>query len=405
VAYFAPSLEPDPVSLNIDGLEDIFVQGINTCTNVPSDISISFSTWGFNPAIAQVTTGQVQAVAPGSTTGDAIGLILEGSGSNCVEVRVEPTVPIYVPVFSCSTSVTRGGTAQCQITCGGGACSSAITASGWKFKDGGGNTVKRTTNTTSLSWSGVMVESGTVSVTVGGEAAPRTASITVNPRSGFTFNAVSPTQTAGNSITCYNGDNTTLASPPNSTSFNGASCADLAFSFDDSVISDNGPNNGYRYVASVSSTSGSQQTQFPFIIVTDLLSATTFYNAQCGTYSSSDSSGFIAGSRLKQNVFDHEQGSVLSHWTEYRDAQNNSSNNVGTVLEAMTGPPGTAQTTYQDNLKTAGQNAQNRIVAAAGNELCNADPTQDTSQSCAKCGSINYSPYQQCSGQPVPYCH
>jgi len=48
----------------------------------------------------------------------------------------------------------------------------------------------------------------------------------------------------------------------------------------------------------------------------------------------------------------------------------------------------------------------NIISTAAGNEvpLCNRDPTKDTSQSCAKCGGINYSPYQQCSGQPVPYC-
>jgi hypothetical protein len=213
------------------------------------------------------------------------------------------------------------------------------------------------------------------------------------------------TQATGNSITCYNNDNTTLASPPNSTSFKGASCADLAFSFGDSAISDSGPNNGYRYVTSVSSTNGAEATQFPYIVVTDLLSATTFYNAQCGNYSSTNSAGFIAGSQLKQNVFDHEQGSVLSHWSEYRDAQNNPSNNVGTVLEAVTAPPGTAQSTYESQLTQTGKNALNTIVTAASSEPCGGDPTMDSSRSCAKCGAINYSPYSSCSGQPVPFCH
>jgi hypothetical protein len=145
--------------------------------------------------------------------------------------------------------------------------------------------------------------------------------------------------------------------------------------------------------------------RIPYVVVTDLLSATTFYNAQCGNYSSSNSAGYIAGSQLKQNVLDYEQGSVLSHWTEYRDAQNNSSNNVGMVLEAITAPPGTTQTTYVNSLTTEGQNAQNRIEAAVGNEPCGGDPTKDSSQSCATCGAINYIPYQGCNGQPVPYCH
>jgi hypothetical protein len=252
-----------------------------------------------------------------------------------------------------------------------------------------------------------MVTGGTVSVTVtsSGQSASPTAQITVNNRTNFAFTAVNPTQDAGNSITCYNGDVQILQSPPVNTSIEGASCADLAFSFQDSAISDNGPNNGYRYVTSVSSTNGSKPTQYHYIVVSDLLGATTFYSAQCGNYSSSNSSGFIAGSQLKQNVFDHEQGSVLSHWTEYVAAQNNSSNNIGTELEAMTAPPSTSQTTYEINLTNAGQGAINNILTAVANEPCNGDPTDDSSQSCAKCGAINFSPYHSCNGQPVPYCH
>jgi hypothetical protein len=320
---------------------------------------------------------------------------------HCTYTQVTPSGPVNVPSLSCTSPVTRGGTTSCTAKGPSGS-----TFSNWKFTDGSGNTVP--SSSTGSTWSGVMVTGGTVSVTVttNGATANPTAQITVNNRTNFAFTAVDPTQVTGNSITCYGGATTTLPSPPVPTSYEGASCADLAFSFTTAPpISDSGPNNGYQYVTSVSSSNGSQPTQFQYIVVSDLLSSTTFYNAQCGNYSSSNSGGYIAGSQLRQNIFDHEQGSVLSHWTEYVAAQNNSANNVGTVLEAITAPPGTAQTTYDNNVTTAGTNAQNSIVAAAGNEPCNGSFNNDSSQSCAYCGSINYNPYQSCSGQPAPYCH
>ena len=92
----------------------------------------------------------------------------------------------------------------------------------------------------------------------------------------------------------------TLTSPPQPGSYEGYSGADLAFSFNYATVNDNGPNNGYEYVTSASDVSGSSPTQFQYIVVSDLLTATTFYNAQCGNFSSSNTTGFfIAGSRLK----------------------------------------------------------------------------------------------------------
>jgi hypothetical protein len=244
--------------------------------------------------------------------------------------------------------------------------------------------------------------------TISGASTPLRVSISVNARSGFAFTAASPTQASGNSITCYGGSTVVLPSPPANTAPDmGASCADLAFSYQTSAaISDNGPNNGYQYVNSVSSTAGSQSTQFQYIVVSDLLSATTFYKAQCGNYSSSNSTGFIAGPQLDQNVVDHEAGSVLSHWTEYSNAQNNSSNNIGTTLEAMTAPPGTSQSTFQSQLTDAVQTAISNIESAVAVEPCSGEVNEDSSQSCKYCGSINFSPYQACGGSgPVPYCH
>jgi len=370
----------------------------------------SSTTWSTNDtSIATVkSAGVIKGVAVGTFTAKAEGPDLTpgyvccSPTGGCCNPPSPPagTGPGTVASLTCTSSVTRGGTATCTVT------PSSVTVTAWQFKDGSGNTVTRTQDVGSLTWSGVMVASGTVSVTVSGLASPVPASITVNARTDFAFTAVSPSQASGNSITCYNGDVETLQSPPVNTSIVGASCADLIFSFVSApAISDNGPNDGYQYLTSVSSTGGGQQTQFLYIVVTDLLSATTFYTAQCGTYSSSDSSGFIAGSQLKQNVFDHEEGSVLSHWTEYRNAQNNSSNNIGTVLEAKIGTPGTSQADYDDDLTNTGNAAINDILAAAAVEPCGGSPNDDSSQSCKYCGTINYSPYTSCgNSQPVAYC-
>ncbi|HXC42390.1 MAG TPA: hypothetical protein VNY51_02585 [Candidatus Dormibacteraeota bacterium] len=401
--YHSPFLDYDPLGMFTGGLGQNGVEADDTCGDGEVDISGYFvNNWTTaNHAVATVSgAGLHTGVGVGSTTSTTNGVYASYAPRSCPVIRQYASGGDNVAHLSCTSPVTRGASSTCTVQ-----APSGTTVSGWKFADSSGNTVTRTTNTTSLTWSGVMVTGGTVSVTASGVASPLTANISVSNRSNFAFTAVSPTQASGNSITCYNGDTAVLVSPPNSTSIKGASCADLAFSFNDSSVSDNGPNNGYQYVTAVSGTSNGQPTQFPYIIVSDLLSATTFYNAQCGTYSSSNSSGFIAGVQLKQNVFDHEQGSILSHWTEYRDAQNISSNNVGTVLEAMTAPLGTSQSTYEGQLTKAGQTAISNISAAAGIEPCNEDPTRDSSQSCAECGAINYSPYQTCSGQPVPYCH
>jgi len=193
-----------------------------------------------------------------------------------------------------------------------------------------------------------------------------------------------------------------LPSPPAPNSAEGSACADQAYSFNTATVSDNGPNNGYSYVTSASSSYNGQSTQFAYVVVSDLLSATTFYTAQCGTFSSTNSSGFIAGSQLKQNVLDHEQGSVLSHWTEYVNAQNNPSNNVGVVLEAATAPPGVTGTSFAS---TPANQAQTNIGQAVAVEPCGGAVNVDSSQSCAACGAINFSPYQSCGGaQPVAYC-
>jgi hypothetical protein len=313
-----------------------------------------------------------------------------------------------VVVFSASmacnpSSVTRGQNSTCSITVTGAPTGSTISYTGWKFTDGTNNV---TSNNSASSWSGIIVTSGTVSaqVTVNGSS-PVTvsANLTVTNRTGFQFTAVNPSQVIANSLTCYSGSTTVTPSPPAPGSTEGVSCADQAYSFNFTAVSD-GPNKGYQYVTSASNINGSMPTKFEYIVVSDLLnSSSAFYTHQCGDFSASNTSGFIAGSQLKQNVLDHEQGSVLSHWTEYKDAQNDNSNNIGTVLEAAIGAPGATDATFA---RRVGDAALARIADAVVAEPCGGLVTKDSSQSCALCGTINYSPYQSCGNtQPVPFCH
>lgn len=373
------------------------------CGGMVDDITPGGYGWASsNTGVATLPSSTLHTVAVGLANGSTDILIqATHPAPACPTIVTAPIQSVNVAKLGCTSSVTRGGTATCTVS-----GPSGTTVSGWKFIHASTNTVTVQSSATSLSWSGEMVASGTVQVTVDSESSPRSAPITVNNRTTLAFTAVNPTQSTGNSITCYNGSTATLASPPNASSDKGASCPNQAFSYTTAQVNDGGPNNGYQYTASVSNANGNQPTQFDYIVVTDLLSATTFYNAQCGTYSSTNSSGVIAGSELKQNVFDHEGGSVLSHWTEYVNAQNSSSNNVGTALDQTVAKPGTTTTNYVTALNNAGSSAISRIETAVSTEPCNGSPNDDSSQSCAYCGSINYSPYQSCGNTtPVPYCH
>lgn len=348
-----------------------------------------------------MTLTQSGTVQITGVTGSSVGHNIQLSASVNGVQRVL-NFSVLDSTLTCTSPVTRGQNGNCQVNNGPNGSNYS-----WQFTDASNNTV--TVTNTSSAWQGTIVASGSVSVTVDGIAlAP--SSMTVNNRTGFAFTAVNPTQVSGNSITCYAETSAhVLPSPPVPNSQEGFSCADLAFSFSPpTLINDGGPNNGYQYVTSVFDTHGNSPTKFEYIVVTDLLnSASTFYTSQCGDFSSGNSGGFIAGSQLKQNVFDHEQGTVLSHWTQYRDAQNNSANNIGTVLEAIIAVPGVPTAMYSQTLTDAGFGAMNRIrqpINDKNNEPCGGFVNYDSSQSCKYCGTINFTG-SSCGGiTSVPYC-
>jgi hypothetical protein len=401
-AYHFPYFNFNPLGLFVGGQGINGVEANDTCGGIGDDISSYF--WGnwttANHSIATTSpNGNHTGMGVGATSSATHGVIASFAPRACPVIQQGPSGGDNVAKLSCSASVTRAGTATCTLS-----GPSGITASGWKFVDAGNHTVTRTQNPTSLSWSGVMVTSGVISVTAttSGVSTPLTSSTTVNNRTNFAFTAANPTQVIANSLTCYDGSVHSLQSPPANGTEEGHTCSDLAYVFSFTTISDNGPNQGYEYVTSAVASNGGLPTKVEYIVVSDLLSGSTFYNAQCGTYSSSNSSGFISGTQLKQNVLDHEQGSILSHWSQYRDAQNSTSNNIGVILEAATGTPGSTGGAFAQSV---GDAALARIASAASAEPCGGIVNKDSSQSCATCGLINFSPYQTCSGQPVSYCH
>jgi hypothetical protein len=274
------------------------------------------------------------------------------------------------------------------------------TYSGWKFTDGT-NTVSPTNST--ATWSGTIVTSGTVSVNVavsGSATVPLSAPLTVNPRPGFAFSAVSPAQVSNNTYNCPKGGIINLPSPPFNGGKLGEFCVNQQLFINPAQISDNGPNKGYWYVSSAlnaAQANGGTPTQFVYVIGPDLQnSQSAFSLAQCGNYNAqTNPSGFISWTNLFNNTVRHESGTVQSHYVNYVAAQSIPTNNVGTTVEAITGAPGiTSQAFTSSAFSTAGSKAT-VISNAAEVEPCNS-PNVNLNATCTFNGAINFAPFASC---------
>src|SRR5205823_2512761 len=117
--------------------------------------------------------------------------------------------------------------------------------------DSNNNTVNG--NGTTASWSGTTVMGGTVAVTVtaSGKATTVTATVAVTNRSGFAFTAVTPTSEQNGFSTPICGV-LSVRSPPQPGYELGIFCLQQTYSFNFQSINDNGPNQGYKYITSIS---------------------------------------------------------------------------------------------------------------------------------------------------------
>ncbi len=300
------------------------------------------------------------------------------------------------PVLNVSAaSVVRGTSATFSLA---KVCSTASVRD-WSFTEGA-NTVNRGSSA-EKSWSGMMVTSGTVRVTVeqGGRIHNLSKSITVNPRSDFAFTAKTATKKAnGSSFKC--GDlELTVPDPPDGrvskkeTLGRALTCLRYSWNFGSP---NSGPNQGYRYITDVNDTTtdnsvNPKETTFAWTITPQLEDPTSeFYRAQCGR------DGFISGAQLLTNVVGHESGAKNSHYSRYVEAQNKQSNNIKAGLEAIVGPSTETEDAFKDRVKAEGDGRLSRIKAASEEEPCGESNVRKD-ENCKEYGVINYTPYQPCS--------
>lgn len=239
-------------------------------------------------------------------------------------------------------------------------------------------------------------------VTVSGISPTLSASLTVNARSGWAFAAVSATKMSnGGGTGACSGQLPVLGSPPTATSGDiGKSCLANKWSYQFAQVADSGPNNGYWYTTSVSSSASGVATAYQWERVPDLDNiSSTFYQHQTGTYNAStDPGGCISGTNLAAQTQRHEIGLVssnyiASHWIEYKTALNNSANNFGTIVESRVGPPSQSQSTFKNGLDTALSNADSSI----GNAFAVEPYGADYSEYDIFLGYTNYAPnYSSC---------
>lgn len=182
-----------------------------------------------------------------------------------------------------------------------------------------------------------------------------------------------------------------LATPPMVGPDLGAACLTQRTSFTTSSVS-GGPNSGYQYVASASSSAGGTATDFIYVVNPDLEnSASNFCQANCGQ------SGFISANNLRTNVHRHEAGTTESHYKYYADAQNNPNNNVGIGVETEVGTPGMSTAAFTTQVTNTVNSRVNAINSATAVQPLGAN--YDASGNWQ--GNINF-PNAQGNYQPCP---
>ena len=359
------------------------IEAVDTSCQGSSDTSVASCSAGLVVANAE-GTATITGLSNGSYPTTETCSIFEQLQRSGI-VRVKP------PTLTGPASVTRGSSATFEIKDAG----ATAQISNWQFTDGT-NTVSRSTGTANRTWTGVMVTSGTVSVrvVVSGRPYPLSKSITVNNRTGFAFTATAASKQS-NGFDCGDGVVLSLPSPPTqSGDAVGKFCLRQKFSFNAAEIGDGGPNQGFKYVTSVSNSADGVSTGYFYVISPDLENtASDFYRAQCGNYNAqTNPNGFISGATLLANTTRHESGSVESHYNNYVVAQDNSANNIGVVAEAKIDGPSISLNTFITNVSTTLEGKRQAILAATQVEPCSVQKDAN----CVFQGNINFAPYTPC---------
>ena len=369
--YTGLAISPASISLAVGGTQQINALGMYDDGSQPG-VNSSTSWSCSSPSIASITQGgQVTAVASGSATINASASLpaygqYSGYNPSCVALQVNRTFAAQAQAgiykLLCTPNpITRAGTITCTVS---GVSASQV--SNWQFTSSNGSASGAGGQTT---WSGVMVQSGTVQVnlTSGGSAQ---VSVTVNPRN-FAVSAPVATLVANGAPGLP-----TLVTPPTNRGEDGVFGASLyTFGFSESAPAPipSGPNTGFVYVGAFSDTSTYVYELNPGI--TNLNDP--FYQHQYGRCGIPSAAAIVAA------VTTHEAGLTNSHWSEVASALGGS--NPGTLAEGSIGTPGTNPQTWITSL--------NQTITATYQSAFNAGKTEPTTN---LPNNINYAPYSTC---------
>ena len=127
---------------------------------------------------------------------------------------------------------------------------------------------------------------------------------------------------------------------------------------------------------------------FKYEITPHLEQGTQFYNAQCGH------SGYISGTVLRANGYEHESGTQKGHYQQYRDKLEDPAVNFAKYAEPRIGSVAQNYQAFADAIVNAFATRKGQLHTAAGIEACNQDFSLDAT--CTFRGIKNFFPYQSC---------
>ncbi len=145
------------------------------------------------------------------------------------------------------------------------------------------------------------------------------------------------------------------------------------------------PNKGLNYVTEVQHAED-PLVHFSYEIAPDLEQGTTFDSKQCGQ------GGFILGSVLRSNAYEHESGTQKGHYQQYRDKLADPTVNYAKYAEPRWGAVNQTLQAFRNMVQLELNNRRTTLNNAANFEACNEDVRHDPT--CAFRGNINYPPYQ-----------
>jgi hypothetical protein len=145
------------------------------------------------------------------------------------------------------------------------------------------------------------------------------------------------------------------------------------------------PNKGLNYVTEVKHVED-PLVHFSYEIAPDLESGTTFYSKQCGQ------GGFILGSVLLANAYEHESGTQKGHYQQYVDKLAEPAVNYAKHGEQRWGPVSQTLQAFESMVQAEFNDRRTTLHNAAAVQACNADVSYDPT--CTFRGNINYPPYQ-----------